>query len=125
MVRKVLRSLSERFHPKVTALETMGIATKKVEELVGALQTYELTLAPIKKSKDMALKTIKKSLDLLSSNDFMDEDELALFARKFKKMFTKGSSSNKPFGRNERPRGEVRGVAQERGAKGSLRSPMA
>jgi hypothetical protein len=53
----------------------------------------------------MALKTFKKS---------PDEEELALFARKFKKMFRKGSSSNKPFGRNERPRGEVRGVAQER-----------
>jgi hypothetical protein len=73
----------------------MGIATMKVEELVGALQTYELTLAPIKKSKDMALKTVKKSADLLSSDDSMDEEELALFARIFKKMFRKGSSSNK------------------------------
>jgi hypothetical protein len=50
----------------------------------------------------MALKTVKNSLD---------EEELALFARKFKKMFRKGCSSNIPFGRNERPRGEVRGVA--------------
>ena len=113
-VRKILRSLPKRFCPKVMAHETMGIATMKFEELVGALQTYELTLTPIKKSKDMALKTVKKSPNLLSYNDSMDEEELALFARKFKKMFRKGTSSNKPFGRNERPRGEVRGVAQER-----------
>jgi hypothetical protein len=65
-------------------------------------------------SEEMALKTVKKSPYLLSFDDSMDEEELALFARKFKKMFRKGSSSNKPFGRNERPRGEVRGVAQER-----------
>jgi hypothetical protein len=83
MVKKNLRFLPERLRPKVTALETMGIATIKVEELVGALQTYELTLAPIKKSEDMALKTLKKSPDLLSSDDSMDEEELALFARRF------------------------------------------
>jgi hypothetical protein len=29
-VRKILKSLPERFHPKVTALETMGIASMKV-----------------------------------------------------------------------------------------------
>jgi hypothetical protein len=32
-VRKILRSLPERFHPKVTALETMGIATMKLKNL--------------------------------------------------------------------------------------------
>ena len=62
----------------------------------------------------MAFKIVKKSPDLLSSDDSMDKEEFSLFPRKFKKMFRKGSSNNKPFGRNERPRGEVRGVAQER-----------
>jgi hypothetical protein len=37
MLRKILRSFPKRFRPKVMALETMGIATMKVEELVGAL----------------------------------------------------------------------------------------
>jgi hypothetical protein len=58
-LRKILRSLPKRFHPKVTALETMGIVTTKVEELVGALQTYELTLAPIKRAKTWLLKLSK------------------------------------------------------------------
>jgi hypothetical protein len=54
----------------------------------------------MKKSKDMALKTVKKSSDLLSSDDSMDEEEFAFFARKFKKMFRKGKSS-KLFGQFE------------------------
>ena len=45
VVRKILRSLSARFRPKVTAIkESKDIDSMRVDELVGSIQTYELTL---------------------------------------------------------------------------------
>ncbi|CAI9782632.1 unnamed protein product [Fraxinus pennsylvanica] len=50
IMRMVLRSLPERFRPKVTAIEeSKDLDSVKVEELVGSLQPYELTLAQPKK----------------------------------------------------------------------------
>ena len=60
IVRKVLRSLPERFHTKITTIEeSMDIDKIPLTELVGNLQTYELGLTKIgksSKSKSMALK---------------------------------------------------------------------
>ena len=62
IVRKVLRSLSERFHAKITAIEeSKDIDKIPLTKLVGNLQTYELGLTRIgksskSKSKSMALK---------------------------------------------------------------------
>ena len=45
IVRKILRSLSENFHAKVTAIEeSKDIDDIKVQELIGSLQTYKLSL---------------------------------------------------------------------------------
>ncbi|KAF5469700.1 hypothetical protein F2P56_013749 [Juglans regia] len=45
IVRKILRSLPERFRPKVTAIEeSKDLDNMRIEELVGSLQTYEHTL---------------------------------------------------------------------------------
>ena len=58
VVRKVLRSLPERFHAKITAIEeSKDIDPILLMELVGNLQTYELGLTRIEKgskSKGMA-----------------------------------------------------------------------
>ena len=58
VVRKVLRSLSERFHAKITTIkESKDIDSIPLTELVGNLQTYELGLTRIgkgTKSKSMA-----------------------------------------------------------------------
>ena len=74
IVRKVLRSLPERFHAKITAIEeSKDIDKIPLTELVGNLQTYELGLSRIGKSgkgKSMALKA--KSSDTDESSD--DED---------------------------------------------------
>ena len=74
IVRKVLRSLLERFHAKITAIkESKNIEKIPLIELVGNLQTYELGLTRIRKSsksKSMALKA--KSSDTDESSD--DED---------------------------------------------------
>ena len=60
IVRKVLRSLPERFHAKITTIvESKDIDKIPLTELVGNLQTYELELSRIgnsSKGKSMALK---------------------------------------------------------------------
>ena len=74
IVRKVLRSLLERFHAKIMAIEeSKDIDKIPLIELVGNLQTYELGLSMIGKSgkgKSMALKA--KSSD--TDESFDDED---------------------------------------------------
>ena len=70
----MLRSLPERFHTKITAIEeSKDIDKIPLTELVGNLQTYKLGLSRIGKSgkgKSMALKA--KSSDTDESSD--DED---------------------------------------------------
>ena len=59
IVRKILRSLTENFRPKVTAItESKDVDSIPVNELVGSLQSYELILPKTNKSKLMALKSI-------------------------------------------------------------------
>ena len=74
IVRKVLRSLLERFHAKITMIEeSKDIDKIPLTELVGNLQTYELGLTRIGKSgkgKSMALKA--KSSDTYESLDNED-----------------------------------------------------
>ena len=67
IVRKVLRSLPERFYAKITAIEeSKDIDKIPLTELVGNLQTYELGLTRIgksSKSKSMALKAKSSDMD--------------------------------------------------------------
>ena len=69
IVRKVLRSLLERFHAKITAIEeSKDIDKIPLTELVSNLQTYELGLTRIGKSgkgksKSMALKAKNSDTD--------------------------------------------------------------
>jgi hypothetical protein len=61
LIRKILRSLSERFKIKVTTIEeSKDLESMKIEELVGSLQTYKYCLPPIKKAKTITLKASKK-----------------------------------------------------------------
>ena len=74
VVRKVLISLPERFHAKITAIKkSKDIDKIPLTELVGNLQTYELDLTRIgkaSKSKSMALKAKSNEID----ESFDDED---------------------------------------------------
>ena len=71
VVRKILRSLTEDFRPKVTAItESKDVDIIHVDELVGSLQSYESDLPKINKSKSMALKFV----DDVDDNGFDDED---------------------------------------------------
>ena len=67
IIRKVLRSLPERFHAKITTIEeSKDIEKIPLTELVGNLQTYELGLTRIgklNKGKSMALKAKSSDTD--------------------------------------------------------------
>ena len=84
IVRKILRSLTEDFRPKVTAItESKDLDSILIDELVGSLQSYELDLPKTNKSKSMAL----KSVDDVDGNGFDDElssIEIAYLAKNFR-----------------------------------------
>jgi ribosomal protein L12E/L44/L45/RPP1/RPP2 len=82
LIQKILRSLPERFRIKVTTLEDM-----KIEELVGSLQTYELSLPPVKKLKTIALKASKKWVEASSEEDSKEEERaVAMLAKNFRRL---------------------------------------
>ena len=86
IVRKVLKSLPEKFHAKITAIEeSKDIDKIPLTELVGNLQTYELGLTRIRKSsksKSMALKA--KSSDIDESLNDEDSKMKSYITRQFK-----------------------------------------
>ena len=102
IVRKVLRSLLERFHAKITAIEeSKDIDQIPLTKLVGNLQTYELGLSRIgksSKSKSMALKA--KSSDTDESSDDEDSKMKSYITRQFKK-FMKNANA-KGFDKNRK-----------------------
>jgi len=56
----------------------------KIEELVGSLQTYELSLPSVKKLKTIALKASKKKVEVSSRDDSEDEEKVvAMLAKNF------------------------------------------
>ena len=96
IVRKVLRSLPERFHAKITAIEeSKDIDKIPLTELVGNLQTYELGLSRIGKSgkgNSMALKL--KSSDTNESFDDEDSKMKSYITRQFKKFMKNANGRN-------------------------------
>jgi hypothetical protein len=88
VVKKILRSLPERFIPQVAAVQQSNdLDTMRVEELVGFLQTFEQILPEHQKTKNIALKAknIKVNLCGSSNEDNGDDEEIAMFAKKFRK----------------------------------------
>ena len=87
IVRKVLRSLPERFHTKIIAIEeSKDIDIIPLTKLVGNLQTYELGLTRIgkgSKSKSIALKAKSNETDESSDNE--DSKMKSYITRQFKK----------------------------------------
>ena len=87
VVRKILRSLSESFHAKVIAIEeSKDLDEIKVQELISSLQTYELSLPNLRKSKSLTLKTINERVEAhSSSNEDVVEKDVAYLAKNFRK----------------------------------------
>ena len=84
IVRKILQSLLESFHAKVTAIEeSKDLDDIKVQELISSLQTYELSLPNQRKSKSLALKTVNERVDVHDSSDDVVEKDVAYLAKNF------------------------------------------
>jgi hypothetical protein len=98
LIRKILRSLPERFKIKVTTIEeSKDLEEMKIEELVGSLQTYEYSLPLVRKAKTIALKASKKKSIVSSDEDSdVDEDAVAMLAKNFKR-FMKNNKFKKKF----------------------------
>ena len=87
VVQKILCSLLESFRAKMTAIEeSKDLDEIKVQELIGSLQTYELSLPNQRKSKSLALKTVNERVE---AHDSSDEDvvkkDVAYLAKNFLK----------------------------------------
>ena len=109
--------MPESFCAKVTAFkESKDLDEIKIQELIGSLQTYELSLPSQRKRKSFAFKMINERIE---AQNFSDEDEVekkvAYLAKNFRKFlkfkrdgksFEKGKFSNfmkdkKDFKKNE------------------------
>ena len=117
IVRKVLRSLPERFHAKITAIEeSKDIDKIPLTELVGNLQTYELGLTRIGKtgkSKSMALKA--KNSDTNESSDDEDSKIKSYITRQFKKFMK--NANGKGFDKDHRQTSSSQFKNQDKGKK--------
>lgn len=114
IVRKIMRSLPDVFRPKITTIEeSKDFDTINIEELVISLQTYELSLPQPKKNKSIALKTMPKKADDSSVDGSLNDEDLALFPKRFKKLFRprKGKSA-------EKSKGDSYGTSQGKKDKG-------
>ena len=115
IVRKMLRSLPERFHAKITAIEeSKDIDKILLIELVGNLQTYELGLSRIEKSsKSMAMKAKSSETD-----DFSDDEDFKMkscITRQFKK-FMKNANA-KGFDKDRRQSSSSQSKSQDKRKK--------
>ena len=82
--RKILRSLTEDFRPKVTAItESNDVDSIPIDELVGSLQSYELDLPKTSKSKSMALKSVD-DVEVSGFDDELSITDIAYLAENFR-----------------------------------------
>jgi hypothetical protein len=101
LIRKILRSLPERFRIKVTTIEeSKDQKEMKIEELVRSLQTYKYCLPPVRKAKTIALKAYnaskKKSIVSSDKDSDIDEDAVAMLAKNLER-FMKNNKFKKKF----------------------------
>ena len=94
LVRKILRFLPQSWEAKVTAIQEAKEMNKiSLDELIGNLQAYELRRSSqlkedTKRDQGLALKALEDDSDL-------DEEDMAMFTRKFKKFFKKAKQNSK------------------------------
>ena len=117
IVRKVFRSLPERFHAKITAIEeSKDIDKIPLTELVGNLQTYELGFARITKTgkgKSMALKA--KSNDTDEPSDDEDSKMKSYITKQFKNFMK--NANGKGFDKDRRQSSSSQFKSQDKGKK--------
>jgi hypothetical protein len=68
LIKKILRSLPERFRIKETAIEeSKDLDSMKIEELVGSLQTYKYSLPQSRKQRGWPSKRLKAESPLMKT----------------------------------------------------------
>ena len=117
IVRKVLRSLPERFHVKITTIKELKDIDKiPLTELVGNFQTYELGLTIIGKSSKSRNMTLKaKSSDTNESSDDEDSKMKSYITKQFKKFMK--NANGKGFDKNRRQSKSSQFKSQDKGKK--------
>ncbi|KAH9724856.1 hypothetical protein KPL70_007638 [Citrus sinensis] len=90
-LKKIIRSLPKEWRPKRTAIEeAKDLNILSIDDLIGSLISYEEDLATEKDNeetkKSIALKVSKYESDEESE---MDEEEMDMLARRFRKIFKK------------------------------------
>lgn len=108
LVRKILRSLPKRFNMKVTAIgEAQNIYSLKVDELIGSLQNFEITVnnKTDKKGKNIAFASSVDSDDAHANYEDDEEmsESLALLGKQFKKILGRFDRRSRSRGQNIRP----------------------
>ena len=84
IAKKILRSLTKDFRPKVTAIiESKDVDSILVDELVKSLQAYELDLPKTRKSKSMALKSVD-NVNVSGFDDELSATKIAYLAKNFR-----------------------------------------
>ena len=84
IVRRILRSLTEDFRPKVIAItKSKDVDSIPVDEFVGSLQSYELDLPKTSKSKSIALKSVN-DVEMSGFDDDLSTTEIAYLAKNFR-----------------------------------------
>jgi hypothetical protein len=122
LIRKTLRSLPKRFRTKVTTIEeSKDLEQMKIEELVGSLQTYELSLPPVKKLKTISLKASKKKVETTSEDDSEEEEKaVAMLAKNFRRLM-RDDRFNRKF--SEKMKNAPREAEPEEAEKKDIRGP--
>ena len=93
IVRKILRSLTEVFRSKVTAItESKDVDFIPIDELVGSLQSYELDLPKTSKSKSMAIKSVD-DVDVIGFDDELSTTEIAYLAKNIRNFLRNNNRS--------------------------------
>ena len=79
--------MSKSFCAKVTTIkESKNLDEIKVQELIGSLQTFELSLPNQRKSKSLAFKMINERIEAHDSSDKdVVEKDVAYLAKNFRK----------------------------------------
>ena len=93
IVRKIFRSLTGDFRPKVTTIiESKDVDSILVDELVGSLQSYELDIPKTSKSKSMAPKFVN-DVDVNGFDDELSTTEIAYLAKNFRNFLKNNKSA--------------------------------
>ncbi|KAH9669567.1 hypothetical protein KPL70_021837 [Citrus sinensis] len=96
-VKKIIRSLPKEWRPKRTAIEeAKDLNILPIDDLIGSLISYEEDLEVERgneeKKKNIALKASKHESDEESE---LDEEEMDMLARRFRKLFKKSGERRK------------------------------